>query len=191
MQNAEVVLSMLGQKSAQESTWVFDRLYRNFFNQDFFMLAYNNIYAKEGNMTEGVDGSTIDGFNTATVLKLIERLKTETYSPKPVRRTYIPKKNGTLQPLGIPIGLSYCLSFPAMFGIPMIANGVDQKPQPTFLVLLYHVLLRLSILTRVPMVLGWLAKLRDAFWSEGNPTWSMRHRLHILQAPRFTPVRNG
>lgn len=102
MQSAEVVLSMLGQKSTQNSEFVFDRLYRNLFNPDFYMLAYSNIYAKEGNMTEGVDESTIDGFNIPQVKRLIGLLKQETYSPKPVRRTYIPKKNGTLRPLGIP-----------------------------------------------------------------------------------------
>src|SRR5258706_10283068 len=102
MQNAEVVLSMLSQKSAQNSEYVFDRLYRNLFNPDFYLLAYSNIYAKEGNMTEGVDKSTIDGFNTQKVEEIIAMLKTETYYPQPVRRTYIPKKNGTLRPLGIP-----------------------------------------------------------------------------------------
>jgi len=64
MQSAEVVLSMLGQKSTQNSEFVFDRLYRNLFNPDFYLLAYSNIYAKEGNMTEGVDGETSDGFPT-------------------------------------------------------------------------------------------------------------------------------
>ena len=102
MQSAEVVLSMLDQKSSQNREFVFDRLYRNLFNPDFYMLAYSNIYAKEGNMTEGGDDSTMDGFNTTQVEQLIDLLKQETYSPKPVRRTYIPKKNGTLRPLGIP-----------------------------------------------------------------------------------------
>src|SRR5690348_10547410 len=102
MQSAEVVLSMLSQKSAQNSEYVFDRLYRNLFNPDFYLLAYSNIYAREGNMTEGVDAETIDGFNTQKVEKLIASLKQETYYPKPVRRTYIPKKNGSFRPLGIP-----------------------------------------------------------------------------------------
>ena len=102
MQRAEVVLSMLAQKSVQDSTFVFDRLYRNLFNPDLFLLAYSNIYAKEGNMTRGVDESTIDGFNTAKVEEVISQLRTETYYPKPVRRTYIPKKNGAQRPLGIP-----------------------------------------------------------------------------------------
>lgn len=34
--------------------------------------------------------------------KLIESIKDETYSPNPAKRTYIPKKNGKMRPLGIP-----------------------------------------------------------------------------------------
>ncbi|MBR0600664.1 reverse transcriptase domain-containing protein, partial [Sinanaerobacter chloroacetimidivorans] len=55
-----------------------------------------------GNMTEGVDNRTIDGFKYEMIDTLIEKLKTEQYYPKPVRRTYIPKKNGKTRPLGIP-----------------------------------------------------------------------------------------
>ena len=102
MQNAEVVLTMLSQLSNQNSAFVFDRLYRNLFNPDFYLLAYCNIYAKEGNMTEGIDGKTIDGFNTKKVEEIISLLRQERYYPKPVRRAYIPKKNGKLRPLGIP-----------------------------------------------------------------------------------------
>jgi group II intron reverse transcriptase/maturase len=102
MQRADIVLSMLGQKAKENSTFVFDRLYRNLFNPDFYLLAYNNIYDKEGNLTEGTDQVTIDGFNMKLVEKLIEEMKTETYRPKAVRRVYIPKRNGSLRPLGVP-----------------------------------------------------------------------------------------
>lgn len=102
MQKAEVVLSLLSQKAIQDSTFVFDRLYRNLFNPDFYLLAYSNIYAKEGNMTQGTDEGTIDGFNLEWVNELIAELKQETYSPYPVRRVHIPKKNGKTRPLGIP-----------------------------------------------------------------------------------------
>jgi group II intron reverse transcriptase/maturase len=102
MQKAEIVLSMLAQKAKEDSTFVFDRLYRNLFNPDFYLLAYNNIYDKEGNLTEGTDQVTIDGFNMRLVEKLIEEMKAETYRPKAVRRVYIPKKNGKLRPLGVP-----------------------------------------------------------------------------------------
>lgn len=39
MQKAEVVLSMLGQRSIQSSDFVFDRLYRNLYNPDFYKLV--------------------------------------------------------------------------------------------------------------------------------------------------------
>ncbi len=45
-------------------------------------------------MTPGTDGTTIDGFSRKQISQLIELLKWERYQPKPVRRTYIPKKNG-------------------------------------------------------------------------------------------------
>jgi hypothetical protein len=47
-QKAEVVLAVLRRQSTQSKDFVFDRLYRNLFNPDFYMLAYSNLYAKEG-----------------------------------------------------------------------------------------------------------------------------------------------
>lgn len=102
MQKAEMVLSILKQKSEHDEHYVFERIYRNLFNEDFFIRAYQKIYAKEGNMTPGVDDNTIDGFSKKQIAKLIGRLKVERYQPKPVIRTYIPKKNGKMRPLGIP-----------------------------------------------------------------------------------------
>jgi len=102
MQKAETVLSILKQKAKQDEPYGYERIYRNFFNEDFFMRAYQKIHAKQGNMTPGTDGETIDGFNKKQIADLIELLKSERYQPKPVRRTYIPKKNGKMRPLGIP-----------------------------------------------------------------------------------------
>ena len=34
--------------------------------RNFFLKAYQNIYAKEGNMTAGTDGKTIDGMGNGT-----------------------------------------------------------------------------------------------------------------------------
>ena len=79
MQNAEKVLSILNQKSRQHENYVFDRIYRNLFNEDFYLNAYRKIYAKQGNMTAGVDGKTIDGFNKAAIAKLIQKMRSETY----------------------------------------------------------------------------------------------------------------
>jgi len=103
MQKAKTILTILNQKSEQNKQFVFDRLYRNMFNQEFFMDAYRKIYAKPGNMTAGTDGQTIDGFKKSKVDKLINLLRNEQYYPTPVRRTYIEKKNSKKKrPLGIP-----------------------------------------------------------------------------------------
>ena len=102
MQRAELVLSILNKKSKEDNKWQFKRLYRNLFNPDLFLNAYAKIYRKEGNMTKGIDGKTIDGFGMTTINKLIEELRSERYKPKPVRRKYIPKKDGRKRPLGIP-----------------------------------------------------------------------------------------
>ena len=67
-----------------------------------FAVAYQRIYAKQGNMTPGTDGKTIDEMSLERIEKLILSLKDESYQPHPARRVYIPKKNGKKRPLGIP-----------------------------------------------------------------------------------------
>lgn len=99
MRNPTTVLDSLNDK---DNKYVYHRLYRNLFNKEFFLMAYNNIYAKEGNMTEGSDNNTIDGMSMVRIDNIIEQLKDESYQPKPARRVYIPKKNGKKRPLGIP-----------------------------------------------------------------------------------------
>lgn len=86
----------------KDEKYVYHRLYRNLFNREFFLMAYNNIYAKEGNMTKGSDENTIDGMSMARIDKIIDTLKDESYQPQPAKRVYIPKKNGKKRPLGIP-----------------------------------------------------------------------------------------
>lgn len=101
MRNPVNMLSSL-EKHSSNFNYTFERLYRNLYNRDLFLLAYQNIYAAEGNMTKGVDGKTIDGMSLKRIDKLIEKLKDESYQPNPSRRVYIPKKSGKMRPLGIP-----------------------------------------------------------------------------------------
>ena len=101
MRSPENVLNSLQEHSAQPD-YVYDRIYRNLYNQELFLQAYQNIYASQGNMTAGTDGQTIDAMSLERINRLIETLKDESYQPKPSRRTYIPKKNGKTRPLGIP-----------------------------------------------------------------------------------------
>ena len=101
MRNPKQVLNNLCEHS-KVSDYRFERLYRNLFNEQMFYVAYQRIYAKQGNMTPGTDGKTIDQMNIQRIGSLIASLKNETYQPNPAKRVYIPKKNGKKRPLGIP-----------------------------------------------------------------------------------------
>lgn len=101
MRNPINVLSSLKSKACMEG-YQFERLYRNLYNPQFFLLAYQNVYASEGNMTPGADRKTIDGMSMDRITKLTESLKNHSYQPCPARRKYIEKANGKKRPLGIP-----------------------------------------------------------------------------------------
>lgn len=101
MRSPEKVLNSLS-KHSHTSEYKYERLYRVLFNEEMYFIAYQRIYAKQGNMTKGSDGQTIDGLSLPRIEKLINSLKDESYQPQPSRRVYIPKKNGTMRPLGIP-----------------------------------------------------------------------------------------
>lgn len=79
-------------------------LFRLLENPILWMQGYANIYSNTGAMTKGVDDNTLDGFAEERVNNLIKMLKAKQYRFTPVRRTYIPKKDGKLRPLGIPTG---------------------------------------------------------------------------------------
>ena len=101
MENSERVLKALSDHS-QSSDYKYERLYRYLFSEEMFAVAYQRIYAKQGNMTPGTDGKTIDEMSLERIERLIVSLKDESYQPHPARRVYIPKKNGKKRPLGIP-----------------------------------------------------------------------------------------
>lgn len=90
-------------KHALNEQYRFERLYRNLYNPQFYLLAYQNLYANKGSLTAGVDGKTLSGINLKRIDDLIKKLKDHSYKPLPARRHYIPKKSGNgLRPLGIP-----------------------------------------------------------------------------------------
>jgi group II intron reverse transcriptase/maturase len=101
MRNPEKVLNSLTGHST-DSGYKFERLYRILFNEEMYFAAYQKIYKKAGSMTEGADGSTLDGMSTNRIKQIICSLKDESYQPAPSRRAYIPKKDGKKRPLGIP-----------------------------------------------------------------------------------------
>lgn len=96
------ILARISQNSSKNKEEVFTRLYRYLLRPDIYYEAYRNLYANSGAATKGVNEDTADGFSEAKINRIIKSLETETYQPKPARRTYIQKANGKMRPLGIP-----------------------------------------------------------------------------------------
>ncbi|MEJ7639422.1 MAG: reverse transcriptase domain-containing protein [Singulisphaera sp.] len=100
MQTADTTLTVI--RSRGERGLHLDRVYRSLFNPELYLLAYANLYSNQGAMTKGVTGETVDGMSLAKINSIIEEIRHERFQWTPVRRTYIPKANRKLRPLGIP-----------------------------------------------------------------------------------------
>jgi group II intron reverse transcriptase/maturase len=94
-------LEALRRRNADRGWLNFD-LYSLLYRPELYVLAYERIKSKPGNMTAGSDGKTLDGFSLQVITDLIASLRDEGFQFQPARRTYIPKANGNLRPLGIP-----------------------------------------------------------------------------------------
>lgn len=78
-------------------------LYGQLLQDRVLMNAWKKVKANRG--SGGIDGVTIKEYaknEQENILKLLEKLKAKEYNPSPVRRVYIPKKDGKKRPLGIP-----------------------------------------------------------------------------------------
>jgi retron-type reverse transcriptase len=72
------------------------------YQEDLYIVAYEHIKSRPGNMTAGTDGKTLDGFSLSEIQRLIQEMRTESFQFKPARITFIPKANGKLRKLSIP-----------------------------------------------------------------------------------------
>jgi group II intron reverse transcriptase/maturase len=100
MQGAETVLDVLRERGRRGLP--LDELYRQLFNSQLYLLAYGRIYSNKGAMTPGPDAETADGMTMGKIERIIDALRHERYRFKPVKRVYIPKKDGKQRPLGLP-----------------------------------------------------------------------------------------
>ena len=100
MQSAETVLDVLRERGRRGLPC--EQLYRQLFNLHLYLMAYGRLYSNHGAMTPGADGETVDGMSLARIGRVIDALRHERYRFQPVKRVYIPKKNGKLRPLGLP-----------------------------------------------------------------------------------------
>ncbi len=101
MRNAETILGIIRQRG-QRGLPVKDA-YCLLYQPDLYLRAYGKIYCNAGAMTPGVTLETVDGMSLEKIDAIIDALRYERYRWTPVRRTYVPKKNGKRRPLGLPV----------------------------------------------------------------------------------------
>ncbi len=96
----------LGCKAKQEPEFRFYALYDRIYRRDVLETAYR--IAKKNDGSPGVDNVSFNdiektGLGAAGLIDCLhEELRSKSYRPLPVRRTYITKENGKMRPLGIP-----------------------------------------------------------------------------------------
>lgn len=78
-----------------------DKLYRLLYDKNLFLMAYNKLKSNPGNMTPGIQPTTLDGMSNEVIDGIIGSLKTGEFKFQPGRRVQIPKSNGKMRPLTI------------------------------------------------------------------------------------------
>ena len=100
MRTAQTILTVIQERGKRKLP--LERVYKMLFNRELYLAAYAKLYSNGGAMTKGVTNETVDGMSIQKIDNIIAALRDDRYQWKPVRREYIPKKNGKKRPLGLP-----------------------------------------------------------------------------------------
>src|SRR5256885_9132889 len=92
MQDAVTVLSIIQKRGEQELP--LERLYRHLYNPQFNFQAYARLYSNDGAMTPDTTRETVDGMSREKIKTMIDLIRQERWRWTPVKRVYIPKRNG-------------------------------------------------------------------------------------------------
>src|SRR6056297_529097 len=142
------------------------------------------------NKASGVDRETKDSYGRnldENIADLLKRMKSFTYRPKPVRRTYIPKMTGKLRPLGIP-------SYEDKLVQGAMARVLNNIYEPRFLECSYgfrpnkncHDVIRNINTTIYKQPIGWVVEADiKGYFDAIDHTWLMKFLEHDIQDKNF------
>lgn len=100
MRNAATVLGIIHERGKQGQP--LEDIYLQLYNPHLYLRAYDRLRNNQGALTPGVTEETADGMSLEKIGAIIDALRHERYRWTPVKRVYIPKKNGKRRPLGLP-----------------------------------------------------------------------------------------
>ncbi len=100
MRRADTVLGIIQERGKQGLP--LEDVYRQLYNPELYLWAYGRIYSNDGAMTAGSTQETVDRMSLDKIYAIMDDLRHERYRWTPVKRVYIPKKNGKLRALGLP-----------------------------------------------------------------------------------------
>ena len=103
-ENVQQLQEKLGHAAKENKKRRFHALYDKVYRLDILWEAWRRVRANRG--SAGADGETLADIEKKGEMRFVlecqQLLKEGRYHPQPVRRHYIPKKDGKLRPLGIP-----------------------------------------------------------------------------------------
>src|SRR5262247_4192046 len=94
MRNAATVLGIIRERGQQGLP--LEDVYRQLYNPDLYLHAYDKIRRNDGALTKGTTQETVDGMSLEKIHRLIDDVRHERYRWTPVRRVYIPKADVAL-----------------------------------------------------------------------------------------------
>src|SRR5580658_6594876 len=119
-------------KAKNSPDYRFYALYDKLYRRD--ILEWALVRCRNNRGAPGIDGQSFADIETygrdQWLDELTEELRNGTYRPRPVRRVFIPKGDGKLRPLGIPMCRSYCTSLQRRWGLRLIERRSEPALEP-------------------------------------------------------------
>ncbi len=114
-------------KSIREQRWGRARALQHLLSRSFAakVLAVKRVISNKGSRTAGVDG--VLWTSPGQYWRAAQKLRTAGYRAQPLRRIYIPKKNGKRRPLGIPTLHDRAMQALYALGLKPIAETTGDK----------------------------------------------------------------